>query len=187
MVDYRFETSALRASAGTEAALSTGPDGEEVDLLVTDAPVRFAFEVEPGRIRVRVENQGSEDLFLDPADASYVDGRGQEHRLFVFEHDPATEPTSRVPGHSTASLSLWPEGWHHGEHEGRPAVWRGDSPLDGESTIEETSSERALANRRQDVGRSFEIVLPVRIAGREVSYRFRFAVAELVARRTWWA
>jgi hypothetical protein len=186
MVDYRFETSASRTESGTETTLATSAAGQE-DLAAGDDPARFAFEVEPGRIRVRVENQGTDALFLDVADASYVDALGQKHRLSVVDQDAAPVLTLKVPGRSTARISMWPEDWNHGQYKGQPLIWRGDSPLDGASTIEETSRESALEKRRQDIGRDFEIVLPLRIAGRRAFYQFRFAVAELIARRTWTA
>jgi hypothetical protein len=183
MVDYKFDTSAVRDASGRETVLSTSRVADEVDLTAEDDHAAFAFRFEPGRIRVSIRNRGTEALSLDLDEASYVDASGQTHRLFLFDRDLAQERGLEIQQRSTADLSLWPRDWTRSCPEG-PCVFRGDSPLGG-STIEENSREKALAQRQQDMGKRFEIVLPLRIADERVSYRFRFTVSELVARRIW--
>jgi len=187
MVDYSFDSTALRVHASEEIALATSQVGDEVDLLATDERARFAFRVAPGRIQVSVENRGPEPLSLNFADAAYVDANRKTHGLHVFVDDALLQdPAMEVLPDATMQFSLWPKDWSHGWHDGRPAIWRGDSPLGG-TTIEGTSREKALANRREDVGKSFEIVLPLGTRHERTVYRFQFTVLGLVARRTSWA
>lgn len=121
------------------------------------------------------------------ADAAYTDSSGETHRLSVIVNDdPVEEDALEVGPRSTVRLSLWPKDWSRGSSDGRPVVWKGDSPLDGRSTIE-TSRDRALADRQGDVGKGFEVLVPLTTREGRVSYRFRFTVSGLVARRTLWA
>lgn len=187
-VDYKFDASALRSGSGETAlsTLSTRHVGDEVDLIAADERAEFAFRIEPGRIQVSAQNRGAEAFLLDLAGASYIDASGQTHRLVVIDPETAEGRDLEVQPGSTTRLSLWPKDWTRDGPDGRPSVWKGDSPLGG-STIAERSREEALDRRRQDIGKSFEVILPIRISDARVLYRFRFTVSELVARRTWWA
>jgi len=66
-----------------------------------------------------------------------------------------------------------------------PSTWSADSPLGGLTVY--GSRTEALAARESDMGRSFEIVLPVLAARGPCVYRFRFTVAELRAKEIPWA
>lgn len=187
MVDYKFETSALRSASGSETGLSASRAGEDIDLIAMDERAEFSFRVESGRIGVSIQNRSTEPLSLYVADASYVDPSGRTHGLLFLSNKKLVQDRALEVGpRSTIELSLWPKDWNHGWYKGRPSVWSGDSPLGG-STIEETTREKALEKRAQDIGKGFEIALPLGISDERVTYRFRFMVSELVARRTWWA
>jgi len=187
MVDYHLQATTLRHVAGIETTLTTTSNLEDVDLIATDERVKFSFRVEPGRIRVSIENRSSDAQSVELANSFFVDASGKSHDLFFLTKDKLVQEREvEIESDSTLNLSLWPKDFNHGTYEGQPLVWRGDSPLGG-STIEETSREKALANRATDVGKSFEIVLPLRTQERVASYRFRFTILDLIAKKTWWA
>jgi len=188
-VQYRFETTALRSASGHETTLSASRDGDGIDLIASDDRAEFSFRVHSSRsnwIEVSIHNRSTEPFSLNLADASYVDPSGQTHELhFLSNSELVLDRTVEVGPLSTVELSLWPKDWNHGWWDGRPAVWNGDSPLGG-STIEDTR-EKALEERQGDIGKAFEIVLPTGSGDHRVSYRFRFVVSELIARKTAWA
>ncbi len=186
MVGYRFDASALREASGTESAFAVEHVGDGADLIATDDRVESVFRIGPSPIEVSIRNLGADPLVLDTAEVLFIDSERAVHHVIDTSRDLSRQPVVEVPPRATNRLSLWPEDWAREGSNGRPSVWIGDSPLGG-STIEEESREKALSNRQKDVGKGFEVVLPMRIGHERVSYRFRFTVVGLVARRTLWA
>jgi len=187
MVDYRLQATTIRHVAGIETTLTTTSNLKDVDLIAMDERAKFSFRVEPGRIIVSIENRSSNAQTVELSNSFFVDDSDKTHELFFRTKDELVQEREiEIAPQSTLNLSLWPKDLNHGTYEGQPQVWRGDSPLGG-STIEETSREKALANRATDVGKSFEIVLFLRTQEGVASYRFRFTVLDLIARKTWWA
>jgi hypothetical protein len=188
VVDYELDPAASRSRAGEEVTLSTSRgEDDEADLIATDERAQFVFRVEPGRIRLSVTNRGSEPLTLRFAEATFVDAAGKTQGLHTFVDDATLrDPTAEVGPGATRQFRLWPEASVRRRSNGSAGVSRADSPLGG-STLHETSRVAALANRSDDVGKSFEIDLPIGSADERTTYRFRFTVEELVARRISWA
>ncbi|MCP3982705.1 MAG: hypothetical protein GY716_25720 [bacterium] len=185
LVDYKYDTSALRMTAGIDAPLQTTADGTETDLIVEDGATKFLFRVFPGRIYVTIVNNDERALRLDIADATHVDSDGHRRRLFVFGQESEKQETLVISPGSTVDLSLWPEDWVR-RYKGRPITGKADSPMGGKTMVE-ASREEALEAKKDDVGKSFEVHLPFRRDDASVDYVFRFEVSSLFATRIWWA
>ena len=181
-IDYDYATSSFRSLSDVETRLATEADTD--DLIVHDEIARFSFRVEPGSILVSIRNGLSTDLRLDLQDAYYVDIDGDMHKLFVSATQDGHELSANIAPEATLDLFLWPDDWMRDSSDG-PSTWRADSPLGGLTV--EGSRAKALAARESDIGRSFEIVLPVLAGKHRYVYRFRFTVTELHAKRIWWA
>ncbi len=181
IVDHSYATSASRLTSSVAVALETTSKGRRVDLTAGDDIASFTFRVRPGKILATIRNEGAEPLWLVLEEARHVDPEGEWHELYVAAPDRRGAPQHRVEAASEVTIFLWPRDWLREESQYGPGIYRGDSPLSGESTVGKARE------RKRDLGRGFEILLPVEVGATRYLYRFRFTVRKVHVKVILWA
>lgn len=182
IADHRFETSAAVRMDSGELDLGTSKRGHRVDLIAADDSLSFAIQVKHRTVLITLANGGESPVKLLLDEARYIGADGTAHRVYAAAPDRIGPAPDRVAPGGEATVFVWPEDWLRGRTKYGPGIWKGDSPLTGESTVGET---REL--KRTDPGRSFEVILPVEIDGTTKSYRFTFTVKKVRIKIILWA
>ena len=188
MVDHRYEAVAMRGQRGGEVPLRIISSGDKTDLVAVDGDTKFSFEISPGKLLLKIHNNGAEALRLDLDEAYFLDPQTEKHELTVVQVESFQQRVYRIPPHGTLELRLWPTDWAR-KNKGRLHTWIGDS-LFGGSTIYEPvsdSKQKAISNHQEDIGKSFEVHLSLRSGEHLVPYRFKFTAKGLFATKVWWA
>ena len=137
---------------------------------LADDVVGFDFRVESGTNWVRIRNLSPHPISVLANKAIHVTDKGTESRLWGPDHNLI--PPSTIPGGSPAEFFMSPEKSN-----------RYHSLQDTGHTLTGTRS-RAAQVGRENVGRNFELELPVSAKGTVHAYRFRFTVTGFRVRLT---
>jgi hypothetical protein len=183
--EHHWRLEAVKSTTASDGGISTSLSVHRRE--AQDEDCLFAFHVRPGRISVSVSNKTEGALTLHAHGARHGAPDGVSRALVVVPTPWEGEPPSEIGPGATEKVFLWPRDWLRSGHDGKPATWKADSPLDGELVGGGSSKREVLSNARADIGRSFEITLPVRVGQDERLYRFTFTVDDVDVEFISWA